>query len=113
MHSAKYLDVHKGWEYEVTEAELGVGKTLRVRWSELPGGDPATVALIGTLEKTTSAVDGVYRIGFTPADFAVLLSAGLLRRDVYAHVSDGAAWRDALPYVVTDTDPDLLPPLTS
>lgn len=112
MRAKAYLDIHKGWELDVSQEELGAGKTLRVRWSQSTGGDPSTVPLIGTLEKTAVAVDGAYRIVFTPADFAQIASLGLLRRDVIAHVSDGASWRDAIPYIPVDTDPDLLPDLT-
>lgn len=109
MRAREYLDIYKGYTFSIPEAELGTGKTFRIRFSESKGGNPATVALIGTLEKTATAVASAYTITFTPTDFADLSST--LNRTVYAHLSDGAVWRDVFAFVPVDTDPDALPEL--
>lgn len=111
MRAREYLDIYKGYGWRIAESELGSGKTLRVRFSEAKGGNPASVALIGSLQKTATASANAYTIAFTPTDFVDL--ASLVGKTVYAHLSDGAVWRDTFPFLVTDTDPDLLPALTS
>lgn len=110
MRAREYLDIYKGYGWRIPESELGSGKTFRVRFSEAKGGNPATVALIGSLEKTAGASASAYAIAFTPTEFVAAL-ASLVGKTVYAHLSDGAVWRDTFPFLVTDTDPDLLPPL--
>jgi hypothetical protein len=45
------------------------------------------------------------------ASFVSQLAAAYVEQAVFLHLSDGVAWRDVYEYVVTDQDPDLLPPL--
>lgn len=113
MRAPEYLDIYKAWRFVGTETEFGADKTLRIRWSVQPGGDPETVPLIGTMEKTATLSGGEYTIDFLPEDFAQLETADRLFRPVYAHISDGASWRDARHYVPVDTDPDVLPSLSA
>lgn len=105
----EYLDLYKSWTFTGTEAEFGTGLTLAVKFAETKRGDPATIADIGSLTKTATASGGSYTITFTPSDFADL--AGYVNKAVIAHIYDNAGWRDAIEYVATDTDPDLLDPL--
>jgi hypothetical protein len=111
MRPRQYLDVYRTSLFEVPEAILGPGKTLRCRLSEARGGNPETVPLVATVaELTAAAVGGTYTITLTPAALAPLLTAHI-GRTIYAHLSDGAGFRDTWPLVPADTDPDLLPAL--
>lgn len=113
MRLRQYLDIFRTHEFVVSEAELGAGKTLTCRLSEARGGNPATVALVAsTAQVTATAVGGAYTIALTPTNMASL-ATDHLGRTIYAHLSDGAGWRDVWPLVPTDTDPDVLPVLTS
>jgi hypothetical protein len=111
MRARQYLDIYRAYEITAPESEVGAGKTLRCRLSESRGGDPATVALVAsTAELTATASAGAYTIVITPAAMASLAAAHLMRT-IYAHLHDGTGWRDVLPLVPTDTDPDVLPAL--
>ena len=111
MRARQYLDIYRTAQFVVAESELGPGKTLRCRLSEARGGNPETVALVASVpEVTATAVGGSYTINLTPTVLASLLTAHI-GRTVYAHLSDGAGWRDVWPLQPTDTDPDVLPVL--
>jgi hypothetical protein len=105
-----YIDIHKGWSFAITEAQIGTGKTLRVKFSLARSGDPTTVAAIGSLSKSATAVSGTYTVSFTPTELATDLAA--VTGTVYAHLYDSAVWRDTIAYQVTAIDEDLLPELT-
>jgi len=104
----QYLYLYQSLLVEIPESQLGVGKTLTAKFCATGRGDPAA---IGTLTQTATAVASSYSVTFVMASFVSQLAAAYVEQAVFLHLSDGVAWRDVYEYVVTDQDPDLLPPL--
>lgn len=100
-----FLDIHKGLSISIPEAELGSGKTLTAKWSELKSGNPTSLAAIGT-PKTATAVSAAYSIGYTPTELATDLGT-LDGRVVYLHLYDSVVWRDTFAFRVTQVDEDV------
>ena len=104
----QYLYLYESLSVSIPESQLGSGKTLTAKFCESSRGDPAD---IGTLTETAAAVSASYDVEFVMADLVSQLGTDYIDQTVYLHLSDGVAWRDVYEYVVTDIDPDLLPPL--
>jgi hypothetical protein len=104
----EYLYLYESLAISVPEAQLGSGKTLTAKVCATGRGDPAA---IGTLTATATAAAASYDITFAMSSFVSQLGTAYVEQTVFLHLSDGVAWRDVYEYVVTDLDPDLLPPL--
>lgn len=107
MRLTQYLYVHDTFPIRISAP---TGLTITARICETKEGMPSA---IGGLDDTLSETDpGDYGLDFSRTDLASDL-ASYMRRHVYLHLDDGAGWHDVWPFVVTDIDPDLLPPLPS
>ena len=104
----QYLYLYESLDVSIAEAELGAGKTLTAKFCTSNRGDPVA---IGTLTETATAVTASYDVTFVLADLVAQLGTSYVDTTVYLHLTDGVAWRDVYEYLVTDIDPDLLPPL--
>lgn len=104
----EYLFIYVSKTIEIPESELGSGKTLTGTFSSTSRGAPSA---IGSLSESATALSEQYTLEFLRADFVSQLGADYIGKSVFLHLDDGAAWHDTYEYVVTDVDPDLLPPL--
>jgi hypothetical protein len=104
----EYLYLYESLAISVPEAQLGSGKTLTATICASNKGAPAA---IGTLTATATAVAASYDITFAMSSLVSQLGTAYVDQTVYLHLADAVAWRDVFEYVVTDVDPDLLPPL--
>lgn len=104
----EYLYLYDAFEIVDTEANLGTGKTITAFFSESRKGSASAIA---SSTKTATGSGGTYTITYSRSDLQTALSA-YVNKTVYLHLDDGAAAHEVYEYVVTDTDPDLLPTLT-
>lgn len=104
----QYLYLYESLDVSIPEAQLGGGKTLTATFCASNRGSPVA---IGTLTETATAVAASYDVTFVLADLVSQLGASYVDTTVYLHLTDSVAWRDVYEYLVTDIDPDLLPPL--
>lgn len=107
IRATQYLYVRQA--LPVTLTGLGTGKTVTAKFCEQRDGDPADIGSL-TETLTEDGTTGNYAGTFARADLLTDLAAfvGTL---VYLHLDDGVVWHDVWPFLVVDTDPDLLGPI--
>lgn len=104
---ARYLYLRRA--LPVTLDNLGTGKTVSAKFCEQRDGDPAD---IGSLTKTLTedGTTGDYAATFSRTELLTDL-APYVGKFVYLHLDDGVVYRAVRPFLVVDTDPDLLGPI--
>ena len=105
----QYVYLYESLGVTISEAQLGTGKTLTAYWATSKKGAPSALS---SSTKTATASGGNYSITYSRTELQTFL-ASLIGQTVYLHLDDAAARRDVWEYVVTDTDPDLMPTLLS
>ena len=105
----QYVYLYESLGVTIPESQLGTGKTLTAYWATSKKGAPSALS---SSTKTATASGESYTITYTRTELQSFL-ASLNTQTVYLHLDDGTAWRDVWEYVVTDTDPDLMPTLLS
>lgn len=109
--TAQYLYLYEPLEMEVTASELPDASSLTLKLCRSRSGDPAAIA--AGVSVTVSAVGGTFTPVISSAALVAALSPGDVTKRVFGFLHDNAGtFRDVYEFVVTDVDPDLLPPLT-
>lgn len=105
--STQYLYIREAFPVRING--LGTGKTVTAKFCEIQEGDPVEIGSL-TMTLPEDGATGDYADAFARSALLADL-AGKIKHRVYLHLDDGVVWHDVWPFVVTDTDPDLLPPL--
>lgn len=104
----QYLYLYESLAISIPESQLGAGKTLT---ATICASQRGAAAAIGSLTTTATAVAASYDATFALSALVSQLGTNYLDATVYLHLTDSVAWRDVYEFVVTNVDPDLLPPL--
>jgi hypothetical protein len=103
----RYLHVYDAFQIIDTEANLGSGKTITAYFAESRKSNATAIA---STTETTTGSGGLYAITYARSALQAALG-GYIGKSVFLHLDDGAVTHDVWEFVVTDTDPALLPPL--
>lgn len=113
LRLTQYLYLNEQLRISVLLSEEGAGSTITAKWCETDAGTPAAIGSLTATATTTTGSPAAYTLTFTSTTLTTGLASYVGRR-VFLHVSSSAnGWYEVYPYLVSDRDPDLLPPLLS